>query len=186
MTHRGDSDAAPAPSKPRSSRKASRARVKPVDTDASGDADADGNSNWDDSDGVRFRADVKRGSLDGLTRELTAEALQEAQDGTDAKARRTSVASSSHSKSSTVMFHRAIQVDAQSMEGSLVFLKRVLLIVSLTVIVVVAVTITSEQSIATALSLEKALHNEGDRAQKHTVRPCGATVAIIGCYCANC
>ena len=67
------------------------------------------------------------------------------------------------------MFQRAIQKDATITEASLVFLRRVLLIVSFTVIAVIGVTITSQDTLLGALRLQSSLHSEGNRAQLHTV-----------------
>ena len=84
--------------------------------------------------------------------------------------KKTSIASSSQSRSSAAVFHKAIEHDAKVTEPSLVFLRRALYVVWLTVIAASIMILLVDSGIVTgATDDEQAVRSEGDRASLHTV-----------------
>ena len=84
--------------------------------------------------------------------------------------KKTSIASSSQSRSSAAVFHKAIEHDAKNTESSLVFLRRALYVVWLTVIAAsVTILVVDSGIVAGATDDEQVVRSEGDRASLHTV-----------------
>ena len=98
--------------------------------------------------------------------------------GLDAK-KKSSVASS-QSRSSSAVFHKAVEQDAKLTEPSLKFLRRALYVVWLTVVAAAIVILIVDSGIVTGATDDEAVvHSEGDRAALHSVRVLAALMAIV-------
>ncbi len=85
--------------------------------------------------------------------------------------RRSSVASSSKTKLSTVVFHRAVEHDAKATEKSLVFLRRALHVVCLSAIAAsIVILVIGDSELSGAEEEQKSLIDECNRGSLHTVR----------------
>ena len=85
--------------------------------------------------------------------------------------KKSSVASSSMSKSSTMVFHKAVEEDRHTMERSLLFLRRALLVVSLSsVCIALTMLVVSNDTLGEAVFNEGTIRYEGDRMALHSVR----------------
>ena len=106
--------------------------------------------------------------------------LNEDDDDCKSGHRKSSVASSSMTKASTLVFHKAIEQDAKTVERSLVFLRRALYVVSASIVVAALVILAvDDSSLIGATSEAAALYSEGDHTALHSVR--GHTTGGVGC-----
>ncbi len=79
-------------------------------------------------------------------------------------------APNSMAKTTASMFVKAINQDSKSTESSLVFLRRALMLMSLTVVVIAAVLMSSEQPLIEAMAKEDVMDMECQRVVLHSVR----------------
>ena len=151
-------------------RRSVSSRVAPLDVDVRGPSASGSNagSNGGGSNG---------GSDDDGSDNVSSGA--ESDEDRDADGRKkTSVASSSHSKSAGGLFHKAMQEDAKKMEGGLLLLCRVLVLVSVSIVVITSVIFTMDAStVAYSVTVDNIQRRQGDQPVLMTVR----AVCVVVC-----
>ena len=139
----------------------------------SGDDERANNSNDSYSGGIEsslspMSSTASHGQLDEPAERDAREAVGQLSGVSGGK--KSSVASSSMSKSSGVVFHKAVEQDAKTVESSLVFLRRALYVVWLSIIAAsITILVVDSGIVIGATDEELVVRSEGDRASFHTV-----------------